>query len=293
MKTTILLLFASAIIVLSGCSGNGKELKPSGTLEATEVSLSPLVSGRILEMRKQEGETVIKGDTLVVIDVELIGLQRNQNEAQIAELTAAYASLQSQKTQVNLQRTNFEQKLERQKELLKSGSSTQQVVDDLASQCDVLKAQESSINSQMQANLAQRARIEAGKKMFERQIRDGVMVAPSNGTILVRGSEPGESVTPQTVVYKMADLTELTVKVYLTEQEIARVKIGQKVSVIADAFSKKAFDGIVSFVNPNSEFTPKNIQTKTSRADLVFAVKINIANTSGELHAGMPVEVSL
>ncbi len=290
MRTIILFIFVIVVGMLAGCSGNGNDLKPSGTLEATEVSLSPLVSGRILEMRKQEGETVKKGDTLVVIDVELIDLQRKQSEAQITELSSTYEALQSQKIQLGLQKANVEQKLERQKTLLGTGSSTQQTVDDLTSQRDILKAQEQAISAQLAANLSQRNRIDANKKMYERQIRDGVILAPSNGTILVRGSEPGESVTQQTVVYKLSDLTELTVKVYLTEVEISRVKIGQKVTLFADAFAKKPYDAVVSFVNPTAEFTPKNIQTKTSRADLVFVVKLDVPNPSGELHAGMPIE---
>lgn len=292
----IWLIIGLAIIALSvfaGCGKNSNGLRPSGTLEATEVSISPLLSGRVLELRKQEGDEVKVGDTLVVLDTELLGLQRNQSEAQLSELAAAYEALQAQKTQCELQIKNYSDKLSRQTTLLEKGSSSRQIVDDLTSQRDIAQSQLKAIAAQSSANVAQRSRIEAGKKMIERQLRDGVIVSPLKGTVLVKGSEPGESVTPQTIVYKLSDLTNLTVKIYLTEPEMGKVKIGQKVVLRVDALDKKIFEGVVSFINPTAEFTPKNIQTKKTRADLVFAVKLNVANPSGELHGGMPIEAEL
>ena len=287
MKRIAIFVFT---IVLLGCNGKDNALRPSGTLEATEISLAPLVPGRVLEMRHHEGESFKMGDTLVVIDTELLSLQKKQAQAQFDELSAVYDALAAQKRQIKIQRENIEQKLEREKTLLNKGSSPQQLVDDLTAQRNGLSAQEDALSSQLVANQFQRTRIAVNDKMIDRQLRDGIILAPSNGMVLVRGSEPGESVTPQTIVYKIADLTELKVKVYLTEPEIAKVKLGQKVTLYADAYGKKSFEGVVSFVNPTAEFTPKNIQTKKSRADLVFAVKINIANPTGELHAGMQVE---
>ena len=286
---SVLLLIA----LLSGCTSNGNSLKPSGTLEATEVSISPLVSGRVLEVRKKEGDAVTKGDTLLVIDTELLSLQRKQLQAQFDELSATFDVLSAQQRQVRIQRENTEEKLSRQKLLLEKGSSSQQTIDDLTSQKNTLNAQEDAFSSQMTANKFQRARIDANDKMIARQLRDGIILAPANGTVLVRGTEPGESVTPQTIVYKLADLTSLTVKVYLAEPELGKVKVGQKVTLYADAQGKKPYEGIITFINPTAEFTPKNIQTKKSRADLVFGIKLTIDNPKGELHPGMPVEAEL
>ena len=282
-----------AVSVISGCGGRGAGINPSGTLEATEVDLSSLLSGRILRSSsaaRRPGET---GRYPVILDTELLSLQRAQNAAtrQSLEAQERIAEDQLHQTQQNLDlaQTTFV----RQETLLEQGSVTPQQVDEVRTRRDVAAAQSSAALHQIGAISAEMAKLDALLAVFDRQIRDGVIVSPGDGTVILRNAEPGETATPGSVLLRIADLTYLDLRVYFGEPELAKVKLGQELPVLVDALTGKSVMGKVIWVSSEAEFTPKNAQTRQARTQLVYAVKLRLPNTEGKLEIGMPAEVKL
>ncbi len=279
--------------VLSAC-GKGDELaNPSGTLEATEVDLSPLLTAKVLEVRADEGDTVARGDTLLVLDTDLLQKKRAQTAAQSevlqAQTSEAQQALRQSERRLELASTT----LKRSKTLHEQGSVTQQQVDDLSAQRDVAASQVQATRDRLSQLAAQRKELEASLEVVDRQIADGIILAPTDGTILVRAAEPGELGRTGALALRMADLSQLELRVYLEEPELDRVKLGQTLPVLVDALAGKELQGRVSWIASQAEFTPKNAQTAQARAQLVYAVKLTVDNPDGRLHIGMPAAVRL
>jgi HlyD family secretion protein len=292
LSTPIVITALSAALI-GGCAGRSSRVNPSGTLEATETDLASVYAGRILEVRPRLGDPVRAGDTLIVLDTELLGLQRAQSEAGRRSLQAQRNVAQDALQQA---RRNFdlaEATLTRTRALLEQGSTTPQQMDELQTRRDVTAAQVSAAQHQLDALAAEEVKLDALLKVYDRQIRDGVIVSPANGTIILRNAEPGEFAAPGAVLLRLADLTRLELRVFLGEQDLDRVKIGQELPVFVDALKGETRSGKVTWVSDEAEFTPKNAQTRQARTQLVYAVKLSVANPDGRLHIGMPAEVKL
>jgi len=281
------------IAVISGCSGNGKQPNPSGTLEATEVNLAPSMAGRVLTVVPKLGDKVKAGDTLLILDTELLLLQRRQAETGLLTLDAQKRVLGDKEAAAKLNRDLAVQTLIRLQSLSANGTITAQQLDEATNRRDLTEKQISEIQHNIAALDAERAKINATLALYDRQLKDGVLIAPSAGTVLIRSVEPGEMVTPQSTILRLADLSTLELRVYLAEDELSKVKLGQPMSVSIDAFSGKTFNANVSWISPEAEFTPKNVQTRSARTQLVYAIKLRIENSDGKLAIGMPAEVHL
>jgi HlyD family secretion protein len=281
-----------AAVMLGGGCGSAPS-NPSGTLEATEIDVAPAIGGRVLEVRPELGDIVAAGDTMVVLDTELIALQREEtatNRKSIAaqRLVAEDALAQAQR---NLELT--ETTLRRAKSLLAQGSATQQQIDDLEAKRDVIASQVSAARHQLESVAAEDGKLQAALAVLDRRLQDGVLVSPTNGTVLVRALEPGEMAVPGGPGIRMADLSRLELRVFLEEGDLDRVKIGQTFPVLVDALAGEEIVGTVEWVSDEAEFTPKNAQTRNARAQLVYAVKLRVDNSDGRLHIGMPAEVRM
>ncbi|MDD5088813.1 MAG: efflux RND transporter periplasmic adaptor subunit, partial [bacterium] len=136
-------------------------------------------------------------------------------------------------------------------------------------------------------------KLDAALAVFDRQLRDGVILAPVSGTVILRNIEPGEVAAPGAALLRLADLSALELRVYLGEGELDLVQIGQTIPVIVDALPGDTLSGVVTWVSSEAEFTPKNAQTRDARAQLVYAIKVRVANGDGKLHIGMPAEITL
>lgn len=290
-KNLFLLNVLPIFLIFIGCSNSQQALRPSGTMYVNEVQLSPLVSGQVLEVKKSEGDVIEKGDTLLIIDTEILQIQKKQSEAQWNEIQAQKQVLEAQIKQVELQLKHTETKIQRQLELFASGSATQQSIDDLMLQKDLQTQQLNGFKAQRTANEALKNRVEAQIALQQKQISDGILKAPISGKVLTRAVEVGETVSPQTIVFTLANDQTLEMRVYLTQSEIANLNVGKKVKVFVDAFPKRVFEGTIAVISSKAEFTPKNVQTKNLRSTLVYAVKINIPNEEQLLLNGMPAEV--
>jgi HlyD family secretion protein len=289
IKTSILVLAAALI---AGC-GRNHEVNPSGTLETTEVDIASTIAGRIREVRPQLGDRVNAGDTLVVLDTDLIALQREQaatnRESLRAQRLAAGDALAQAQSNLDLADTTFA----RTQALVKAGSATSQQHDEAQTRRDVTARQVLAAKHQLEALAAEESKLDASLAVFDRQLHDGVILAPENGEIILRNAEPGETALPGSVLLRLANLKELELRIYLAEQDLSRVRLGQELPVLVDALAGQTLTGKVTWISSDAEFTPKNVQTRQARTQLVYAVKLSIANPEGKLHIGMPAEAKL
>jgi HlyD family secretion protein len=313
------LLILSFIASIFSCSDkeSKKVIEESGTIETTESVVSSQVSGKILQILKDEGAQVKAGDTLVIIDHETLDLQLRQNEAlrDIAKSQLDLLIKGSRKEDViqaeevfNQATSNFNSAktdYERMENLIKSNSVTQKQYDDAESRFDVAKAQLKGAQENFTKikNIARPEEIAQAKANYEKNsaavdatkknIRDCFVISPINGFVVKKFTELGETVSMMSSLEKVSDLSKVEVRIYVSETELGRVKLGQKAELKIDSIKDKSFVGKVTFISPEAEFTPKNIQTKDERTKLVFAVKVEIPNPNYELKVGLPADVKI
>lgn len=294
-KLSYILLSA---IVLTGCSEE-KQFDATGTFEsANEIIVSGETNGKIMELHLQEGDKVNAGQILGYIDtaqlhLTKLQLQKNSTSLQInkPDIEKQIAALQEQ-----IKKQEFEQ--QRLLNLKKDGAASQKQIDDIASAIAVLKSQ---LNAQLSTLKKTTGSVDEQSRSIDIQIaqiddriKKSLITAPVNGTVTAKFMNAGEFAAAGKPIYKVADLDNMYLRAYFTSAQIADIKIGQKVKVTADFGDEKeyAYDGTVIWIAADHEFTPKNIQTKESRADLVYAVKIAVKN-DGRIKIGTYGEVFL
>lgn len=282
----------AAGVLLAACGQAGRP-NPSGTLEATAVDLAPALTGRVLAVGAGEGQPVAAGDTLLVLDTELLALQRAETAARLAGLAAQERAAEEEQGQAARRFELDETRLQRLRALRAQGSATEQEVDDAAARRDVSASQARAAQHRIAYHRAEGDRLRAALAVYDRQLADGFLRAPRAGTILVRAIEPGEMAGPTRVALRLADLTALELRVYLEAPDLDQVRLGERLPVRVDALPDQELEGTVAWISAEAEFTPKNVQTRNARAQLVYAVKLRIANPDGRLHIGMPAEVRL
>jgi len=292
MYRVICITVLTSALLTAGCA-HRRGVNPAGTLETTETDIAAAMSGRILEVRAQLGDRVKAGDTLVVLDTELIRLQREQSQTNRGSIEAQQLVAEDALEQAESTLALAETTLTRTHALYEQGSATSQQLDEVQTRRDVLSRQVSASRHQLDALAAEQAKLDALLAVYDRQLKDGVIVAPQDGTVILRNAEPGEFATPGSVLLRLADLEHLELRIFLIADDLARVKIGQELSVFPDALKGERMTGRVTWVSSEAEFTPKNAQTRQARAQLVYAVKLSVANDDGKLHIGMPAEVEI
>jgi HlyD family secretion protein len=260
-------------------SENGNLLSGSGTIEATEVELSSKLAGRIEFIAKEEGDTVSKGELLAQLEHRELTAQ-----LRVAEATVRVTGSQIAQAKTTLK--NLEDNLKRVESLFKSGSATQQQLEDIQTKTEAGR-------EQLQSLEFSRQQAEAQKNLILTQIEAAKIFAPISGRVIKKTAEVGETVFPGSPVLTVADLTQVTLKIYLKETEAGRVQLGQSAKIRVDSYPDREFEGKVSFISPVAEFTPKNIQTADERVKLVFAVKLTIPNREEKLKPGLPADAEI
>jgi len=293
-KSTHRFIGLLAMLLIPLVWGCGEKLAPgfagSGTLEATEVNVSALTTGTLLSMTREEGETVAPGELLALIDVEKLTLQRAQLEAGIQETVAARIAAEAAVAQARDNFENTQTRYDRTKTLHARGSATQQQFDDISTKLSVDRSQLAAAQAQLPILDAKQAQLEASLAVLDRQIADGRVVAPLAGLVVEKYVEPGEVVIAGGRIYKIADLDHFWLNIYLAETDLGAFTIGQTVRVRVDAVDGP-LTGKIAWTSPEAEFTPKNVQTKKARSELVYAVKVSLEESRPELKIGMPAEV--
>jgi HlyD family secretion protein len=304
------------LLISYGCgNGNDKnEIEASGNIEVTEILVSSKVAGEVETILKKEGEIVELGDTVLTIDHENNDLQLQQAlagqqyaEAQLKLLKAGareedkkQAEEALKQAEVNLQLS--EKDKERMTKLYDSNAITKKQYEDATAKYEITLAQYNSVkeNYKKLNNLARPEEITQAESNLKRQtatvnllrknISDSYVTSPQKGYMVKKYVEEGETVSMMSSLFKISDLRTAKLIVYVSEEELGRIKLGQKADISVDAFEDKSFNGTITYISPEAEFTPKNIQTKDERTKLVFAVKIEIPNPNFELKAGMPAD---
>lgn len=276
--------------LLIGCS-NDQKADGYGNFEATEVSVSAEANGKLQFLDIEEGQLVEKGEVSGLVDTLQLNLNKQQLLATKATVASKSGGVWSQVEVLNQELANVITEQERVQNMFAENAATQQQLDQANSRVDVLKKQIKNVETQNSPIVNEGKAIAAQVALIEEQIARSRITNPINGTVLSKYAEPGEIVSFGKPLYKIADLNHMELRVYVSETELSNIKIGQEVTVKVDSGeSMKAFNGRISWISSSAEFTPKIIQTKEERVNLVYAVKVVVKNDGG-LKIGMPAEM--
>jgi HlyD family secretion protein len=289
MKTRLLITLA--VILLASCKNKTGEADAYGNFEATEVIISSETSGRILQFDKDEGAQIDKGEIIALVDTTLPHLQKAEIDAGMNSVRTRISSISSQNDILNQQIENINVNIARIEKMLKDDAATQKQYDDLTGQVAVLKKQISANNTQKISTASELAVYESKKATLNEQVVRSCVKSPLKGSIIEKYAEAGEVTAPGKPLAKIADLSVIKLKVYISGAVLGKIKTGQQCTVRIDDGVKgyRSFSGVISYVSDKAEFTPKIIQTKEERVTFVYAVNINVIN-DGTLKSGMPGE---
>lgn len=292
-----LLIPITMLLTAAACNRN-TDFDATGTFEATEVVVSAEANGRITAFDAEEGDTVEALEQVGAIDTVQLYLQKLQ-------LQRSAASVRSTKPDISRQLSSLRERISKQQterrrieSLLKDGAATEKQLDDVDAQLKVLNSEYDAMLSTLENNTAS---IDANSSAIDLQIAQiddrlakSRIISPIGGTVLAKYAEAGELATVGRPLMKVADLDAIYLRAYFTSEQLADLKIGQEVTVTADFGGDSRFDykGRITWISSESEFTPKTIQTRNSRANLVYAVKIAVRN-DGRLKIGTYGEVRL
>lgn len=301
---------ALIVLLFQSCKSKGEDFDASGSFEADEVVVSAELNGQLLDFKVNEGDSLNKGQLVGTINAENIGLQKEQVEASIEALSektndpsSQVALLQDQIRVQQSQLVNLQHEKERTERLVKADAATGKQLDDITAQIDVVRKQiavtQQQINVQKTATATQNRSILSEKKPLQKrvaqldeQISKSKLINPINGIVLTKYAEQGEVMAPGKALYKIADLSFITLRAYITGVQLPQVRTGQVVTVLVDNGKDvyKNYEGTITWISDKAEFTPKTIQTKEERANLVYAIKVNVKN-DGFLKIGMYGEI--
>ncbi len=312
------------ILSVTACKDKTKKFDASGTFEATEIIVSAESTGKILTLDIKEGDNVSKGKIIGTIDPLSIELQKEQVEATMTALTKKSNDAAPQnsvfKEQIDVQRNQvavqkqqlavLQKEQKRVENLVKVDAATPKQLDDINGQIQILNkqidaaesaikvierqisAQSAAVDIQNRGILSEKLPLEKRMKQLDEQLNRSKITNPIEGTILSKYAESGEITAAGKALYKVADMSEMTLRAYITGDQLGQIKLNQKVKVMIDEGKDKyrELPGTLFWVSDKAEFTPKTVQTKDERANLVYAIKIKVKN-DGTLKIGMYGEV--
>lgn len=280
-----------------GC-GNRDDFDATGTFEATEVTVSAEANGRILCFDVEEGDSVEAAVPVGAIDTVQLYLQKLQLERQVASARSSRPDVRKQAIALREQIAQQQTERRRVENLLKDGAATTKQLDDIDAQLKILQGQLDALLSTLHNNLASIDENSSAIELQIAQIEDKLskcrIVSPVGGTVLAKYAEAGELAAVGRPLMKVADLGQVYLRAYFTSEQLSSLRLGQQVTVTADFGGDERIDypGRITWIASESEFTPKSIQTRNSRANLVYAVKIAVKN-DGRLKLGLYGEVKL
>ena len=293
-RSSIYLLW---VFLLMSCGGDGTESDAYGHFEATTTTISAEASGRLLFLNVEEGRSLAEGMLVGIVDTTRLDLQRKQIEASINTLPKKLRNTLADIEVLQRQKANLIRERDRVRRLLEKKAATTKQLDDLNGQVDVVDRQIEALRSQTrtgnQAILAEKEPLLAQVAVIEEQIRKSYIYNPVQGTVLTKLAQPHEVVGIGAPLYRIGQLDTMELRFYADAVQLQQVALGQQVQVLVDRDKDdyEALEGTVSWISNEAEFTPKTIQTKEDRVNLVYAVKARVANPNGVLKIGMPAEV--
>ncbi len=319
MKQLWTLPLLAASLLAWGCNGkeNTNEITASGTIEAIDVNVAAKVPAQIVALYVDEGTRLDSGSLIAKQDRSALDIQLRQAQAALdaarSQLTLTEKGARPEdikQAEEAVQQAETSRKLaaddyERVRNLVAGGAATKQQLDQAETQFKVAqsqlaqaeqnaaKAKHLSRPEEISAAAAHVQQLEAVRDAVQKTIDDSYIISPVKGIVTHKVAEQGELVAQGATVATVTDLSSVYLMIYVTEEELPHVKLGEKVDVKVDGLPNKTFTGTVTYISPEAEFTPKNIQTKDDRVKLVFGVKVEIPNPTGELKKGLPADATV
>ena len=288
MKHIILFLL---LISLFACTNSDEKADGYGNFEATEVTISAEANGKLEYLNLEEGD-IIKPNTLVgLVDTLQLSFNKQQFEASKATIYSKSKNVLSQISVLQAQLTTALIEQKRIQNMFSENASTKRQVDEIEGKVNVIKEQIKGVQTQNAPIINEIASIDVQIKKVNDQIKNSKIFNPIEGTVLAKYAEPNEVTSFGKPLYKIANLSLMTLRVYISETQLPLIKLNQKITVKIDSGTgMKSYPGTISWISSVAEFTPKIIQTKEERVNLVYAVKVDVKN-DGSLKIGMPAEM--
>lgn len=295
MRHILFILGTAALI--SACSGSENKFDASGVFEVTEVMVSAQVAGEIMDFDIDEGTDVTAGKPVGYIDTVQLYLQRLQLDANVKAAESRICDVERQTAALRQQIDTQKKEQTRFENLVKANAGNRKQLDDITAAISLLEkqldAQKETLTNNNANARAQAEALRAQIALTDDKIRKSIISSPVDGTVMAKYAEKGELAVQGHTLFKVANINDMYLKSYITSGQITELKIGQEVKVYADSgeSDRKEYPGVVSWISDKAEFTPKTIQTRDERANLVYAVKIKVRN-DGFIKRGMYGEVS-
>lgn len=285
-------IIAAAAMLCAACSSNDTKYDASGVFETTEVIVSAKGTGELVSFHVEEGQTVDAGSELGCIDTLQLHFKKRQLMSSISATESHRLNETRQVASIRQQIANLQKERKRFAELVRENAANRKQLDDIDYQIMVLQRQLAATSEQIGSSnnslTGQKGSIVAQIAQVDDQISNSIVTSPIHGTILTKYMEQGEFAAPGKPLFKVANIQDMKLRAYITADQLTSLKIGQKVKVYADQgkADRKEYQGTVTWISDKAEFTPKTIQTRDERANLVYAVKISVRN-DGQIKEGM------
>lgn len=298
MKTIKNIVYASIMLLLTACGKGNGDYDASGVFETTEVIVSAEANGKIMQLNFIEGQQVEQGKPLGYIDTVQLYLKKMQLLTNTSAIKSGRVDIPRQIAAIKQQIATQKNEQKRFTNLVKANAANQKQLDDINAQILVLERQltaQTELLENSNKNISEQSSgLGVQVAQINDQIQKSIISSPINGTILSKYAEQGELATQGRALFKVADIEHMFLRAYITASQLTHVKIGQVVKVYADFGEKemKEYSGTITWISDKSEFTPKTIQTRDERANLVYAVKVAVKN-DGYLKYGMYGELKL
>lgn len=294
-KYPIILL---ALNTLFSCSDKDMKYDASGVFEATEVMVSAKGAGEILQFDIIEGQNLKAYETVGCIDTMQLHLQKKQLEANLKSVESRHYNVSTQIASIRQQISTQKKEQKRFENLVRNNAANQKQLDDINEKIKLLEkqlsAKEETLIKGNESVYNETKSLTTQIELVKDQIRKSIISSPINGTVLTKYTERGEFAIQGKALFKVADMENIYLRAYITADQLTTLKIGQKVKVYADQgkSDRKEYEGTVTWISDKAEFTPKTIQTRDERANLVYAVKIMVRN-DGYIKIGMYGELKI
>lgn len=290
MKTKLFIWILPALIV--ACNGNENRSDAYGNFEAKEIIVSAETQGKLLQFNIEEGDKLDKGEFIGFIDTASLSIQKEQLQVQKQAVASKLVNVEAQIAVQEEQKANLKVEKRRIENLFKEEAATQRQLDEVQGNYDVLVKQIEATKTQIASIAKEMEAYDKQIKMVDDHIKRAKIVNPIEGTVLEKYLEENEIAIAGKALYKIAYLDVIELRVYVSGAQLSNIKLGQKVKVLIDKDEEsfEEYEGEIIWISDQTEFTPKIIQTKEERVNMVYAVKIRVKN-DGKLKIGMPGEV--
>jgi len=281
-------------MLAASCSTKQKPVfEGSSTFEATEIVISSKTAGTVFDMAVQEGDTVREGQVIARVETEKTDLQKKQLLAGLNELRL---NIQNAGRAAALAKETYDaadRKFSRIRSLRDDNSLSQQQYEDAETGFKAAKTQNENAAASLKALRSKEEQVRLQIELADSQLRDATVQSPIRGTVLQTYINRGEIARPGGAVASLADLSRMWIKIYIKERELGKIRLNDEAALKISSDPQREFHGRITWISQKAEFTPKMVQTKDARSDLVYAVKIEVANPDGVLKIGMPGDVVL